>query len=241
MGGALLALLLALLAGCAGAPVRAPAEVPAARAEVQPPAAAPITTPSAAQDAAGAALDVRIDDARSVLRLRVYRGGTLARLGHNHVIVAPLRGSAALLADRVARLDLETEPAGWRIDEAHERQRAGAGFESVPDAAAIAGTRTNLLSAALLDAERHPQVRIRGQGGLTAPDRLAMALELHVQGRTVPLAVELQVAQQQDGWRGTGSTRLSHAQLGLTPFSALGGALKVEDAIDVEIEVWLLR
>ena len=235
----LLALLLALLAGCAAAPASTPPSAP--DPGVQAPSAPSAPSPDPRPEWAGAALDWRLDEGRSALRLRVYRGGTLARLGHNHVIVAPLRGGAALQADRVVQLELSTEPARWRVDEPHERSRAGAGFESVPDATAIAGTQANLLSAALLDAERHPLIHIRGEGGPVTDGRLPLGLALQVQGRTVPFAVELQVVQRPEGWHGTGSTRLTHTQLGLTPFSALGGALKVEDAIDVEIEVWLLR
>ncbi len=248
-------LLLALLAGCTSrlpqAASQGGSDGSAATQDRPDAASEAVAGATTATDVAtdAAAVTWRVDEQRSALRLYVYRGGALARLGHNHVVVAPLRGVVMIAGDTVTGLDLVTEPADWRIDEPAERTRAGAGFESLPDAAAIAGTRTNMLSAGLLDADRHPLVGIRGRSGPRDGPQdgprdeavLPLMLELQLQGRTVPLPVALRVEATEPGWRGHARIRVTHAQLGLTPFSALGGALKVEEGIDIDVEIALQR
>lgn len=236
-----LALALAsLLAGCSGTPA------PTTNAPSPATVAAPATVAPAGAAAQPGTQDLHpgeaawlVDTDRSFLRLRVYRGGTLARLGHNHVIVAPLAGTVRTRAGRVEMLDAATMLTRWQVDDADERARAGAGFESVPDAAAIAGTRTNMFSKALLDAEQFPAISIRGCGGPLADGALPLMLDIELQGRHVPVQLVLRATPTGGGWRAEASTQLTHAQLGLAPFSALGGALKVEERIDVDVQVEL--
>ena len=71
----LLAACFATLASCAAPTGDAPAPPPVAARAVAPTVQAPQSTPH-----------YRIDAAASILHILVYRGGTLARLGHNHVI-----------------------------------------------------------------------------------------------------------------------------------------------------------
>jgi hypothetical protein len=93
----------------------------------------------------------RIDAARSLVVIEVHRAGSLARLGHDHVVashdvqgyVAPKQG----LADLYVPLDrlFVDEPA----------LRAEAGFDTTPSEADIAATRENMLGR-VLEVERYP-------------------------------------------------------------------------------------
>lgn len=246
------ALLLALLAAglCACTPSSAGHPSPAAGAAPPVFGPAPVEpTPAGATSAmqgiaigepapdAGRAYTIDRDASR--LRLRVYRGGPLARLGHNHVILAPLAGSARIAGDLLIVLDAGTRPADWRVDDADERARAGAGFESVPDADAIEGTGRNLRSAAVLDAEHYPEVLLHAVQARREGDELPLQVRVNVRDHVSQVPVRLHIAPTGEGWRGIGSATLSQAALGLAPFAALGGALVVEDRIDVEIDVTL--
>src|SRR5271167_1401278 len=91
-----------------------------------------------------------IDPAVSLVVIEVHRGGSLAKLGHDHAIASHnVRG---YVAPSQGRADLFVRLDELVVDE--PELRAEAGFESQPSAAAIAGTRENMLAE--LHADLHP-------------------------------------------------------------------------------------
>ena len=105
-----------------------------------------------------------IDPAVSLIVIEVRRGGSLAKLGHDHAIASHnVRG---YVAPSEARADLFIRLDELVIDE--PELRAEAGFDSQPTAAAIAGTRENML--AQLHADLHPYAVIAVDGVDTVAD-----------------------------------------------------------------------
>src|SRR6476619_7907239 len=100
--------------------------------------------------AAGKAV-YRVDPVRSSVIIEVRRAGSLARLGHDHV-VAGYDIHGYVLPDS-NRADLYIALDALVVDEA--KLRAQAGFDTEPTADAIAGTRRNMRSR-VLEAERFP-------------------------------------------------------------------------------------
>jgi YceI-like domain len=247
LGAALLAV---LLAGCPLRP-RAPAAPPVAAAETP----APHT---------GVPYDIVADE--SLLTIRVYRGGTLASAGHNHLIAShALTGTIYVPAD-VARTSFEVHipVAAFTVDEAALRaQEHSADFPpEVPDAARE-GTRRNMLGEALLDSERNPQIVLRalrlesagqpaastgsevgsevgsetgGEAGGEARAVLAR-VQTTVRGavRTISVPVRYQFAA--GALIASGEAPLRQSDIGLTPFSALLGALQVQDEMRVRFRI----
>jgi polyisoprenoid-binding protein YceI len=221
-GGALAAAALVWLAACA----------PAGR----PPPDAERVAPVAA--AAAGAVRYRIDPARSEVRILVYRTGPLARLGHNHVLaVRELAGEVWLPADPAgARFSLSFPVAALAVDEPAARREEGEEFASEPSAADVAGTRRNLEGPAVLDAARYPSIRLdgvaaRGPLGLIARARLVV----RDHSAELELPVEVSVAPGELDVRG-GFTVLQGA-LGIEPFSAALGALRVRDDLAVRFRL----
>ncbi|GGY47479.1 hypothetical protein GCM10007387_31890 [Pseudoduganella albidiflava] len=220
-----------LLAACA-----APEAPPVPPASSPSPAIFPANSPAAptasqpadpfaallAGHAAGPVLRIA-DDA--LIAVTVRRGGALARLGHDHVVaarridgrVAPAAGLAVLRF----RLDEMT------VDEAALRQEAG--LTTQPSADAIAGTRVNMLTR-VLDAERHPYVEVRAQrSGEAAP--LQADVTLHGVTRRYPVAASIEATPR--GLTARGTLVLRQTDFGITPFSVMGGALAVQDALEI--------
>jgi hypothetical protein len=173
----------------------------------------------------------RVDPARSLVVAEVRRGGSLARLGHDHVVasrdvrgyVAPAEGRADLYV-RLDRLVVD-EPA----------LRAESGFATTPTAADIAGTRENMLKS--LDAERHPFAligarRVDDAGG--AP-MLDVTIALH--GATGAFRVPVALAAGPDWIEVTGRLALDQTAFGITPFAVLGGALAVQDRVELRFRI----
>jgi hypothetical protein len=219
-GSRLLSLLAMLLTACAPTPER-PAPV------VQPTASAPAPT---------AARGFLLDAAESEVLVLVYRGGRLARFGHNHVIrLGDLQGRLDLADPLVgSRLALSFASAAMELDNPELRAEQGAGFESPLRPADIAATRRNLLGPALLDAAHHPRVQVRGQVLGGQPPSLNMQLTFQVRGHSSRLRLPLQVELDDGLLWAEGELELLQTDLGLTPFSLLMGALTVENRMLVK-------
>jgi polyisoprenoid-binding protein YceI len=226
---ALLPLLPFLLAACALPP--RPPVTPAA------PGAAPAPHTGVPHDIAAA---------ESLLIIRVYRAGTLASAGHNHVIAChALGGTLYVPAELLASsFEVRVPVAELTVDE--ESLRAAEHSPDfppqVPDSARE-GTRRNMLGATLLDAEHYPQIELRALGltsGAPAPDGTAAVLariEVTLKGQAHRISVPVSYSRSGGTVIASGSTALKQSELGLTPFSALLGALQVQDEMRLSFRI----
>ena len=228
------ALSCSVLAGC---PLTRHAPTP-------PPAAAP---PAVAPHA-GQPYDIVAD--ASLLTVQVYRAGPLASAGHNHVIAShALRGSIYVPAD-ISRSSFEvTIPvATLTVDETPLRA-ALASPDFPPDVpeGAKEGTRRNMLGAMLLDAEHSPEIVLRGTrversapaygAAATDADSVLVRIESTVRGQVRTLAVPLRYRLTGGVLTVTGEFPLRQSDLGLKPFSAMLGALQVQDEMRVSVRI----
>jgi hypothetical protein len=166
-------------------------------------------------------------DAGDALRILVFRGGTAARLGHNHVLQAGDLRVDWPAAGPVLRFRLDA----LAVDPPALRARLGAAFSSPVDDDARAGTRANLLKA--LDAAAHPEVVVRtlqqvGEGG-----QRAVEAEITLHGVTRRQWFAVDVA----GTRARGQVVIRQSDFGVQPFTVLGGLLAVQDALVVQFEL----
>ena len=200
----------------------------------------------------------------SLLTLLVFRGGALAKAGHNHVIAShALSGTLYVPAD-LSRSTLEVHfpVAELAVDEVALRAKENeADFPpDVPDSAKE-GTRKNMLGGALLDSEHYPEIVLRSAGPLEpvgpmgqpvpAGDSLASRsvttpggqaqwlahVQVTVRDRTTTIVVPLHYERHADEIVVSGEFPLKQTDLGLTPFSALLGALQVVDEMKVRAHI----
>ncbi len=166
-------------------------------------------------------------ESANVLRVLVYRGGTAARLGHNHALHAADLRVDWPAAGPVLRFRLDA----LAVDPPALRARLGDAFASAVDDDARAGTRANLLKA--LDAAAHPEVVVRtlqqvGEGGRRAVEA---EITLHGVSRRQWFVAEV------DGPRARGEVVVRQSDFGIQPFTVLGGLLAVQDALLVQFEL----
>lgn len=187
----------------------------------------------------------RIDDSQSELRILVYRAGPLARLGHNHVMVnRTLHGTIKSDAAGASVFTVQVPLAAFVVDDAQARREEGADFEGeIPDDAK-SGTLHNMLSAAVLDAERFPVMTIDGSGTLAGTPSVAGAAvsgsasaAINVAGHESKIAVPFTMQSDSNHAAASGSIELRQTALGLTPYSLLLGALQVQDAMTVKFHI----
>ena len=188
-----------------------------------------------------------IDSAQSELRLLVYRAGPMARLGHNHVILNRAIGgwvdaaAAGLPGSRPspesASFSLYVPVADFIVDDAPARSEEGQDFSADVPEEAKSGTRRNMLSAAVLDAERFPVITLTSVGITEASEgNLTATLTIGVAGHESTLTVPFRLTISPDRISAAGSVVLRQSDLGLTPLSVMLGALQVQDDLTVKFK-----
>jgi hypothetical protein len=185
------------------------------------------------------AREYRVVAEDSLLQILVYRGGAMARLGHNHVIASHhLAGPVYVTDDPLeTRFDLGFAVDELTVDEPGLRAAAGPDFPPAIPASAREGTRNNLLSDALLDAARHPRVRLRATDVRAAGEGYDVGVEVTFKDSTYALRIPVTVQRQAGAIVATGEFPLRQTELGLSPFSTALGALVVLDEMHVRFEV----
>jgi hypothetical protein len=238
LGAALPAL---LLCGCP-LPPRAPAP--------PPPAAQPRVEAETPAPLEGTPYDIVADE--SLLVIRAYRGGALASAGHNHVIAShSLSGTVYVPGDLMrASFEIHVPVAELSVDEAALREREGsADFPPEVPEAARQGTRRNMLGAALLDGEHHHEIVLRalrlasaaaatGDAGAAGGAAMVLArVQTTVRGEVRAITVPVSYSLTDGSVTASGEARLRQSDLGLTPFSAMLGALQVQDEMRISFRI----
>jgi hypothetical protein len=175
-----------------------------------------------------------IDVESSELYWLVYRAGAFARFGHNHVISVGEMFGQVLLRPEVEQSQFEIEILvdGLVVDDPELLARESEQFTTVPTEAQVAGTRSNMLSEAVLDAERHPRIRIIGTGPTVQVGEASLEVTVELLGRSIPLTIPTELAREGDVLEASGMFRLTHEALGMEPFSVMMGALQVGEPMD---------
>lgn len=171
----------------------------------------------------------------SELRLRIYRGGPLADLGHNHVATSSDIEGRIYLHESLAKSGFElTVPVNsFTLDEPQARKQEGTGFEGQLSPKDRNATKDHMLGTQVLDAEKYPTVKMRSLSVVGPPwyPRITVRITLHGESRdyVVPTAV----VREPDKLIATGRLHIKQTDFGITPFSAVGGGLRVKDGLDI--------
>lgn len=224
-----------LLGGCASLGSDAPPPAPAPASEEAASLHARVETARQAAAENGATM-FAVDAEASDVRIHVFRGGRAPRLGKNHVIaVRGLKGFVALgsdlptdaafaLAFRVDTLDLDPDAL---------RTETGGSFAKLLSEDQIEGTRNNMMGADVLDAGRFPEVmlravRVRGDWPMLVA---RTAVTLH--GATVEYDTLMRVTREDGRLIAEGSMVIRQTDFGITPMTALGGILGLQDPLGI--------
>jgi polyisoprenoid-binding protein YceI len=179
-----------------------------------------------------------VDPQASEVRLLVYRDGPLARFGHNHVFVGRVQGEIRA-GDTAARsaFVLEIPVGSFDMDPPAARVEEGAEFAAEVSDQARKATRDNMLGEEVLDAGRHPLIRIVSVA-LTGPRwNPTVTARITLRGATRDVRFPAAVFYGGDALGVIAGFRVRQSDFGITPFAAFGGGLLVRDAIDIRVRV----
>jgi YceI-like domain len=246
---ALVVVLLAVVVacGCVPQPMRPPSDAVAPSAISSPAGERPETFDEQVYQRAYAQGQpiYRVDPTASIVVVEVRRAGSLARLGHDHVVAS--HDVHGYVAPIMRRADLYLRLDRLVVDEPALRKEAG--FDTNPSPDAIAGTRRNMLERTL-EVERYPfasiGVRIAEassadprRDGDPAPLRSQMdvdvAITLHGTARTFRIPLQRQIDEAMIAV--TGQIALKQSDFGIAPLSILGGSIQVQDQLALRFHI----
>jgi hypothetical protein len=190
---------------------------------------------------AAAGQDVfRLDPRASLVEVVVRRDGPLARFGHDHVITVHDPEGFLLLgeANTGSHADLRFRLDQLEVDSAAGRQRYG--LDTNPDAADIAATRKNLMEH-VLNPEDWPWATIGLTGFERQADHYSAVATFSINGSEYNDRQPFSLHEA--GGRVTieGYFIVRQTELGIEPFSALGGGLRVADPLEVHFRLVAVR
>jgi len=174
----------------------------------------------------------RVDAARSLVVIEVRRGGSLAQFGHDHVIAS--HDVAGNIAPDEGRADLYLPLDALVVDE--PVLRAEAGFDTQPSPSDIAGTHRNMMEK-VLETDRYPYalIAVNGNGAGGSAQQLRVAVTLHGTTRSVDAAAQFEMAAEEAV--ATGTVAIDQSRFGIAPFSVLGGAIAVQDRVNITFRI----
>jgi len=176
----------------------------------------------------------RVDPAQSLVVIEVRRGGSLARLGHDHVVAS--HDVTGWVAPGEGRADLYLALARLVVDEPGLRKEAG--FDTQPTESDIEGTRSNMLGH-VLEADRFPYAVIAVTGADAKAKTLAVAITLHGQTRSFQVPAEVESGDKAIAV--SGRLAFNQTDFGITPYALLGGAIAVKDGLALRFRIQAKR
>ena len=182
----------------------------------------------------------RIAPAKSMLHILVYRAGSMAQLGHNHVMSAGNLSGYIWMHDSLLQrsgFDIRLPVNDLIVDDPDARSAEGPDFPLNVTDEGRAGTKVNMLKPDVLDGEHYPQVRLRSvniSGNSSTPE-VTVAITIKDQTRQQTVPVRITVDQQ--SLRVAGEFTIRQTDFGITHHSAMLGALLVQDLLTIKFDL----
>jgi polyisoprenoid-binding protein YceI len=188
---------------------------------------------------AGQAQEFRVDSDASLLRVLATPDGPLRRFGHHHVISHHgISGMVNVASNPLeSSFSLEISVADLEVDNPELRALEDENYEGEVPQKDIDGTKANMLGEDLLNGEQFPTIQIESaaiEGSLPDVNIVTTVTVIGMeQTVTFPASIELTA----DSFVASGELEITHGELGLSPFTAMGGALSVGDLLVFKYEI----
>ena len=177
----------------------------------------------------------KVDSANSIVRIKVLRGGAMAKFGHDHIVASrDIQGYLLLGDDNSCRADFYAPLNQLIVDDPVLRDQAS--LVTTPSEKDIAGTKTNMLIS--LEAEEFPFVQLQSLDCAGVMDGQPVATNIGLHGIFQEQQLIMAVAQpSSNSFVISGSFAILQTDFGIEPFSVFNGLLKVEDRLEISYQL----
>jgi len=213
-----------LLAGCQSAAVKPSSAAPSGELRHEP---------------APGAVRYDVDAQHSEVEFLVYKAGAFSAMGHNHTVEAREFSGDVYLAPQFkdSSFSLKLPVKDFEVDRAEARDAAGGDFKSHPSASDIKGTTEHMLGPDSLDAEKYPDVTIQSVSVSGEETKAEMTVRITLHGTPRDVKVPVAISRAGDDLAAAADFELRQSEFGMSPYSALGGALQVADTFKVHFKI----
>jgi hypothetical protein len=177
----------------------------------------------------------KVDSANSIVRIKVLRGGAMAKFGHDHIVASrDIQGYLLLGDDNSCRADFYAPLNQLIVDDPVLRDQAS--LVTTPSEKDIAGTKTNMLIS--LEADEFPFVQLQSLDCAGVMDGQPVATNIGLHGIFQEQQLIMAVAQpSSNSFVISGSFAILQTDFGIEPFSVFNGLLKVEDRLEISYQL----
>lgn len=158
----------------------------------------------------------------SSITIHVHKAGLFSAFGHNHTVVAPIAHGAFDTKAMTADVVVEAKQLKVTDSDVSEKDRQE--------------VQTTMLGPKVLDSVKYPQIHFASSRIVeTSPQHLRVSGKLELHGVTRELSFEMSGGP--DHYRGT--TRLKQTDFGIQPVSGGAGTVKVQNEIDLDLDIYI--
>jgi polyisoprenoid-binding protein YceI len=203
----------------------------------------PKPTPATTTAAIGTPPAVRtryqVDGAESRLHVLVYRAGTMARLGHNHVLSTDQLSGTIVIHPQLeqSQLVLDLPVNSFKVDEPAARAQEGDDFSAAVPPDAREATRANLLREEVLDSVKFPVINLRAVSVSGTHHQPVVTVSITLKDTAKRIDVPVNVSYRDREIIVVGEFALKQTDFGMTPFSVGMGALQVRDELRIRFVI----
>lgn len=180
---------------------------------------------------------LRLDPEKSQIDVIVRREGPLARLGHDHVVSVREADGFFLMAgkpDEKSRAELRFRADQLEVDATAARNQYM--LDTGPDEQDIQATRQNLLTK-VLEANQWPWLFITLSEFETDGELNTAMVEIAIRDSRINKRCAFRLEKSETGVLIEGSLKIRQTELGIEPFSVLGGGLRVADQLEIHFRL----
>lgn len=178
-----------------------------------------------------------VNSAESYIHIYTGTAGIFEMFSHRHLVaITRIQGEVSITPEE-SSAHLIVQPEDFLVDDNAERARAADPEYREPVSEDIqTDTKTNMLGDRQLHADRYPEIRVDIQ-----LDRLSatpiLDVTVHILGREQHLQIPAILdVDEQHVWA-TGYFELSHSDLGIEPYTAFGGLLRVAEGLRMQFKI----
>lgn len=184
-----------------------------------------------------------VDPAATNIRILVYRAGLLKGLGHNHIVSISNIGGAIVLGSvpSESMVQLSFPVTNLVVDDAELRSEEGAEFSAEVSQKDKDGTRKNMLGRKLLNAANFPDIYIVSSDISGQWSDLKVDAEVTIRGLSQNISFPVSLELNGDEIVASGELVVTHEDLGLKPFKAALGTLRVRDELLLRYRIVAVR
>jgi polyisoprenoid-binding protein YceI len=134
-------------------------------------------------------------------------------------------------------IDLRLPVQSLQVDDAAIRAEEGHAFSNAVSDKDIAGTRRNMMGRKLLQADQFNDIRVASRRVSGEFPDITIEAEITIRGRQQLVDLPAFVETYEDRIVASGSVDITHAQLGLTAFTAAFGAMRVGERMTFKYRI----